>query len=186
MKRFGECEMYHAQKLYHDYTVMMYVNLWESFDKNLREAYFDRFYPNELTPTLQKIADADNVFLWVWKRGIKPVSLVMLVFDYLGELCREISNPNNVIFTHYDIPIVPAERDESAISSIMEDLEYIYPGVLGMFQRYKAMSSSEIDEVDSKQLFKDFCWVNRVIREILEAYARELKHNTRMPPAIPH
>ena len=187
MKRFGEVEMFQAQKLYHDYTVRVYITLWESFDKDLRNAYFDLFYPMELSPTLQKIADMDEVFLWVWKRGIKPVPLVMLIFDYLGELCREISNSNNVVFTHYNIPLVPVERDESCILSILEDLEYLYPGVLDMYRRYQEISKEEDDlVVDSKQIFKDFCWVNRVIREILEDYVKELKHNTRMPPAISH
>lgn len=186
MKKFGEVEMYHAQNFFHVYTVKMYVSLWESFDKDLRNSYFDKFYPMEPSPILQKIADTDEVFLWVWRRGIKPVPLVMLLFELLGELCREISNPNNVIFAHYDIPKIPAEKDTSSVLSIMEDLDYLYPGLLVMFRRYLKTSSADVKELDSKQFFKDFCWGNRVIQDILEDYIKELKHNTRMPPAIPH
>lgn len=61
----------------------------------------------------------------MWRRGIKPVPLVMLLFELLGELCREISNPNNVIFAHYDIPKIPEEKDTSSVLSIMEDLDYL-------------------------------------------------------------
>ena len=69
MKKFGEVEMYHAQKFFHVYTVKMYVSLWESFDKDLRNSYFDKFYPMEPSPILQKIADTDEVFLWVCEKG---------------------------------------------------------------------------------------------------------------------
>ena len=55
-----------------------------------------------------------------------------------------------------------------------------------MFRRYLKTSSADVKELDSKQFFKDFCWVNRVIQDILEDYIKELKHNTRMTPAIPH
>lgn len=186
MKKFGEVEMYHAHDFFHVYTVKMYATLWRSFDKDLRNSYLNKFYPMELSPTLQKIADTDEVFLWVWRRGIKPVPLVMLLFELLGELCREISNPNNVIFAHFDIPKVPAEKDTSSVLSIMEDLDYLYPGLLVMFRRYLEISSADVEELDSRQLYKDFCWVNRVILDILKDYIKELKHNTRMPPAIHH
>lgn len=54
MKKFGEVEMYHAQKFFHVYTVKMYVSLWESFDKDLRNSYFDKFYPMEPSPILHR------------------------------------------------------------------------------------------------------------------------------------
>ena len=71
--------MYHAQNIFHVYTVKMYVSLWESFDKDLRNSYFDKFYPMEPSPILQKIADTDEVFLWVWRRGIILVPLIFIL-----------------------------------------------------------------------------------------------------------